>query len=69
MGSWRRDGDDVEWKMFQGRGRRGWREDQEIAKAKQQYKEKSEEKTRQKEREHQKELLIPIASHRRRGMG
>ena len=69
MRSWRRDGDDVEWKMFRGWGRRGWREDQEIAKAKQQYKEKSEEKTRKEEREHQKELLVPIASHRCRGMG
>ena len=69
MGSWRRDGDDVEWQMFRGRGRRGWREDQEIAEAKQQYKEKSEEKTRKEDRVHQKELLIPIASHRRRGMG
>ena len=69
MGGWRRDGDDLEWKMFLRRGRWGRREDQEIANAKQQYKEKSEEKTRKEDREHQKELLIPIASHRRRGMG
>ena len=44
MGSWRRDGEDLEWKMFRRRGRWGRREDQEIANAKQQYKEKSEEK-------------------------
>ena len=62
MGSWRRDGNDMQGKMF-----RGWGEHQEIAKAKHQNKEKGEEEARQKERELQKELFI--ASHRRRGMG
>ena len=67
MGSWRRDGNDMQGKMFMGRGGRWWREHQEIAKAKHQNKEKGEEEARQKERELQKELFI--ASHRRRGMG
>ena len=46
MGSWRRDGNDMQGKMFRGRGKH-----QEIAKAKHQNKEKGEKETRQKERE------------------
>ena len=51
MGSWRRDGNDMQGKMFRGRGRRGGGKHQEIAKAKHQNKEKGEKETRQKERE------------------
>ena len=38
------DGDDLEWKMLLRRGRWGRWKDEEIANAKQEYKEKSKEK-------------------------
>ena len=44
VGGWRVDGDDLEWKMLLRRNRWGRRENEEIANAKQEYKEKSEEK-------------------------
>ena len=42
----------MEWKMFLRRGRWGRREDQEIANAKQECKEKSEEKAGKEQGEH-----------------
>ena len=48
MKGWRRDGNNMQGKMFQGRGGRGWGKHQEIAKAKHHNQENGEEETRQK---------------------